>query len=90
MYSTKQQAINKYLEHVEVDSIHKINKVDDVVWVNADKMMAVLREHALLVDTIDTGAIKLPPKIEADWDTNDTKEFDRLLYKILFKERTLH
>lgn len=88
MYANKQQAINKYLDNVNVDNYQKVNKVDDVVWVNADKMMAVLKEHALYVEASN---LKLPPMIEADWDTNDTKEFDRLLYKILFKEdRTLH
>ena len=92
MYATKQQAINRYLDQVQVDTHHNINKVDDIVWVKADKMMAVLKEHALLVDTlVDHNSMKLPPAIEADWDTNDTKEFDRLLYSILLKEdRTLH
>lgn len=42
------------------------------------------------VTWVNTVPVKLPPAVEADWDTNDTKEFDRLLYKILFKERTLH
>ena len=87
MYTTKQEAINRYLDLADNDSLPKMNKVEDVVWVNADKMMAVLKEHALLKDAV---AIKLPPMIEADWDTNDTKEFDRLLYNILFQDRTLH
>ena len=34
--------------------------------------------------------LKLPPMVEADWDTNDTKEFDRLLNEILFEKRVLH
>lgn len=89
MYATKQQAINRYLDQVQVDQHHNINKVDEVVWVKADKMIAVLKEHALLVDTFsEVASMKLPPQIEADWDTNDTKEFDRLLYSILLKERT--
>lgn len=87
MYASKQQAINHYLEVMTDDINHTFNKVDDVVWVNADKMMAVLNEHTLLKEAV---AVKLPPAIEANWDTNDTKEFDRLLYQILFKERTLH
>lgn len=87
MYSSKQQAINHYLNIMTDDLDHTFNKVDEVIWVNADKMMAILNEHALLKET---AVIKLPPAVEADWDTNDTKEFDRLLHKILFKERTLH
>lgn len=87
MYKSKQQAINHYLDIMTNDTTHTFNKVDDVVWVNADKIMVILNEHALLKET---QAVKLPPAIEADWDTNDTKEFDRLLYKILFNERILH
>ncbi|MEA9357465.1 hypothetical protein SHI21_14655 [Bacteriovorax sp. PP10] len=83
MYTSKQQAINHYLETMTDDINHTLNKVDDVVWVNADRMMAVLNEHALLKEAV---SVKLPPAIEADWDTNDTKEFDRLLHKILFEE----
>lgn len=85
MYTSKQQAINHYLEIMTDDINHTLNKVDDVVWVNADRMMAVLNEHALLKETT---TVKFPPAIEADWDTNDTKEFDRLLHKILFEERS--
>jgi hypothetical protein len=87
MYLNKTQAINKYLDNVNVDQYNNINKVDDVVWVNSDKISAILREQVLVSET---SSMRLPPMIEADWDTNDTKEFDRLLYKILFKERTLH
>lgn len=87
MYSSKQKAINHYLDIMTDDINHTFNKVDDVVWVNADKMIAVLNEHALLKEMVE---VKLPPSIEADWDTNDTKEFDRLLHKILFQERILH
>lgn len=87
MYTTKQQVINKYLESMGTEIDHTFNKVDDVVWVSADKIMAVLKEHALLKDSF---AIKLPPMVEADWDTNDTKEFDRLLHKILVQDRTFH
>lgn len=64
MYTSKQQAINHYLDIMADDINHTFNKVDV--------------------------AVKLPPAVEADWDTNDTKEFDRLLYKILFEERTIH
>ena len=89
MYTTKQQAINHYLENMNSNLDHNINKVEDVVWVNADKIMAVLQEHALLKNAFgDAVEVKLPPMVEADWDTNDTKEFDRLLYSILVKERT--
>ena len=65
MYSSKQQAINHYLNIM----------TDDL-------------DHTFMLK--ETVVIKLPPAVEADWDTNDTKEFDRLLHKILFKERTLH
>ena len=87
MYKSKQQAINYYLDIITHDTTQTFNEVEDLVWVNANKMMVVLNEHALLKETL---AVKLPPAIEADWDTNDTKEFDHLLYKILFSERTLH
>ena len=87
MYKSKQQAINHYLDIITHDTTQTFNEVEDLVWVNANKMLVVLNEHALLKETL---AVKLPPAIEADWDTNDTKEFDRLLYKILFSERTLH
>lgn len=87
MYATKQQAINHYLENIN-GNLGNLNKVEDVVWVNADKMMAVLKEHALLKNAFDDIVeTKLPPRIEADWDTNDTKEFDRLLYSILVKDK---
>ena len=90
MYTTKQQAINHYLENINgnLSNLSNLNKVEDVVWVNADKMMAVLKEHALLKNAFEEVAeVKLPPMIEADWDTNDTKEFDRLLYSILVKDK---
>ncbi len=87
MYASKQQAINHYLENMSGDINHTLNKVDDVVWVNTDKMMAILNDQALMKENV---SVKLPPAIEANWDTNDTKEFDRLLYKILFEERTIH
>ncbi len=87
MYTTKQQAINHYLENIN-GNLGNLNKVEDVVWVNADKMMAVLKEHALLKNAFEEVVeVKLPPMIEADWDTNDTKEFDRLLYSILVKDK---
>lgn len=87
MYATKQQAINHYLENIN-GNLGNLNKVEDVVWVNADKMMAVLKEHALLKNAFDeVTEVKLPPMIEANWDTNDTKEFDRLLYSILVKDK---
>jgi hypothetical protein len=80
MYTTKQQVINKYLESMDDEVDHTFNKVDDVVWVSTDKMMAILKEHALLRNHFD---VRLPPMVEADWDTNDTKEFDRLLHKMI-------
>lgn len=87
MYTSKQQAINHYLENIN-GNLGNLNKVEDVVWVNADKVMAVLKEHALLKNTFEEVVeVKLPPMIEADWDTNDTKEFDRLLYSILVKDK---
>ena len=71
MYTTKQQAINHYLENMNSNLDHNINKVEDVVWVNADKIMAVLQEHALLKNAFgDAVEVKLPPMVEADWDTN--------------------
>ena len=87
MYSTKQQAINHYRDIMTDDTNHTLNKVDSVVWVNSERMQAILNDQSLLLDAV---AVKLPPAIEADWDTNDTKEFDRLLYKILFDKPKLH
>ena len=87
MYTVKQQAINHYLDIMTDEKNHTFNKVDDVVWVNTDKMMAILNEHSLLKENV---VVKLPPAVETDWDTNDTKEFDRLLHKILFEEHTVH
>jgi hypothetical protein len=87
MYTSKQQAINHYLVIMTDESNHTLNKVDEVVRVKTDKMIATLNKQTLLKETFD---VKLPPAIEVEWDTNDTKEFDRLLHKILFKEHTLH
>ena len=87
MYTTKQNAINHYLEVMNDSTTGAYNKVEDVVWVNSAKMIAVLQEQSL---TIGHDEIKLPPMVEANWDTNDTKEFDRLLHKVLFEGRTVH
>lgn len=81
MYTSKQQAINHYKELMGNENMHSYNTVDPVVWVNAGKILAVLHDQSL---NIEPDQIKLPPMVEANWDTNDTKEFDRLLHRILF------
>ncbi len=85
----KQQAINHYLEHIDNDLDQNINKVDDVVWVNADKILAVLQEHAILRESL---AIKIPETHVANWDDEEEElpEFDRILQQILYQNRTLH
>lgn len=83
----KQQAINHYLEHIDNDLDQKINKVDEVVWVDADKILAVLKEHALLRESL---AIKFPQTPEANWDEEERSEFDDILHQILFQNRILH
>lgn len=81
MYSHTQNAINHYKDISHLDISHSYNTVDPVAWVNAGKMLAVLQDHSII---IDPEKMDCPPMVEADWDTNDTKEFDRLLHKILF------
>ncbi len=85
----KQQAINHYLENMDNDDFgHKsFNRVDDIVWVNADKIIAVLKEHALLKETV---GIKIPPESEAIWNSEETLEFDRVLQEVLFPKTPLH
>ena len=84
---SKQQAINHYLEHIDSDLDQNSNKVDDVVWVNADKILAVLQEHALLRESL---AIKFPQTPEANWDERERSEFDEILHQVLFQNRILH
>lgn len=40
-------------------------------------------------NTLEPEPLKMPPMVEVNWDTNDTKEFDRLLHKILFEEKNM-
>lgn len=88
MYSQKQQAINHYKELMGNESMHSYNTVDPVKWVNATKILAILNDQSLL---IEPEPLKMPPMVEANWDTNDTKEFDHLLHKILFENNnTIH
>ncbi len=85
----KQQAINHYLEIMDNDDFchTTTNKIEDIVWVNADKIIAILKEHALLKETV---AIKFPPADEAIWNTEETLEFDRILQEVLFPKTPLH
>ncbi len=88
MYSHKQQAINHYKELMGDESMHSYNTVDPVKWINATQMLSILNEQSILVEP---ETLKMPPMVEANWDTNDTKEFDRLLHRILFSDNnTIH
>ncbi|MBC7427188.1 MAG: hypothetical protein H7336_01170 [Bacteriovorax sp.] len=88
MYSSKQQALNHYKELMSSEPMHSYNTVDPIVWINSSQVMPILRDQQF---SLDQEPLKMPPMVEANWDTNDTKEFDRLLKKILFADKsTLH
>ena len=88
MYSSKQQAINHYKELMGNESMHSYNTVEQVKWINQSQVIPLLRDQQF---SLDQEPLKMPPMIEANWDTNDTNEFDRLLNKILFSDKsTLH
>ncbi|MBC7711846.1 MAG: hypothetical protein H7177_00805 [Rhizobacter sp.] len=88
MYSTKQQALNHYKELQGNVPMHSYNTVDPVVWINSSQVLPLLRDQQF---SLDQEPLKMPPMVEANWDTNDTKEFDRLLNRILFADKkTIH
>ena len=87
MYSAKQQAINHYKELMSNETMHSYNTVDPVVWIHSTQIIPVLRDQPY---SLDQEPLKMPPMVEANWDTNDTKEFDRLLHRILFENKTDH
>lgn len=61
---------------------------------NSQKQSAINHYKELMRDecmnfynTVEPEVLKMPPMVEANWDTNDTKEFDRLLHRILFEDK---
>jgi hypothetical protein len=89
MYSSKQQAINQYKELMDNGSMRSCNTVDPVIWINSTQVIPLLNDRAHDQQfSLDQEPLKMPPLVEANWDTNDTTEFDRLLNRILFANKS--
>lgn len=84
MYLKYQSAIKHYKELMGDEFMHSYNIAEPVKWINATQILSIINDQSILVEP---EMLKMPPMVEVNWDTNDTKEFDRLLHRILFEEK---